>query len=89
MDLEDLMAKVLSRYESDLLCEIIEHYGRKNQNGELVDVDVCAIEDFLGILGSDGIRLGCEYWFYDIKNKLDFNDEFINIDSKIEEEEVE
>ena len=43
MNVEDILAKVIAKYDSELLLEIITQSGEKNEYDELVDVDIDSI----------------------------------------------
>ena len=47
MDTEEIVAKVLALYESDLLYEIIAYYGKKNDTGKFVSIDINGINEIL------------------------------------------
>lgn len=60
MNVEDVIAKVLARYESDLLYEIIERCSKKNDVGEITDISIDAIEDLVEILSDCNHERGDE-----------------------------
>lgn len=47
MDIEDIFAKVMAKYESDLLYDIIESYSEKNESYDIIDINIDGIEGIL------------------------------------------
>lgn len=53
MNIEDIFAKVMAKYESDLLYDIIESYSEKNESYDIIDINIDAIEVILDFVNSN------------------------------------
>ena len=53
MDIENIIAKVVAKYDSDLLYEIIDKYCIKNEAYEVIEINLTALENILDIVKSE------------------------------------
>ena len=53
MDIENIIAQVVAKYDSDLLYEIIDKYCIKNETYEVIEINLTALENILDIVKSE------------------------------------